>query len=77
MFVYTGYLDESGSHDGSPITVMGGIVARADQWARFEKGFANLQKRHGFRVWHSKKFRQRKGDFKDWTNDQRERCIGT
>jgi hypothetical protein len=71
MFVYTGYLDESGTHYDSPITVMGGLVARADQWKRFEDGFAGLQKKHGFRVWHSKKFRQRKGDFKGWTY---ERC---
>lgn len=70
MFIYTGYLDESGTHDDSPITVMGGIVAKADQWQRFEGGFSNLQNKHHFRVWHSKKFRQRKGDFKGWTADQ-------
>jgi hypothetical protein len=72
MFVFTGYLDESGTHGGSPATVMGGLLARAEQWKRFEDGFAKAQKRHGFRVWHSKQFRQRKGDFKGWTNGQRE-----
>jgi Protein of unknown function (DUF3800) len=70
MFVFTGYLDESGTHNDSPITVMGGIVARAEQWKHFEQGFAMLQKKHGFRVWHSKKFRQRKSDFKGWTYEQ-------
>jgi hypothetical protein len=71
MFVYTAYLDESGTHGGSPTTVIGGLLARAEQWERWENGFARLQNKHGFRVWHSKKFRQRKGDFKDWTVEQR------
>jgi hypothetical protein len=36
MFAYTAYLDESGTHDGSEITVMGGVLGRADQWKRFQ-----------------------------------------
>jgi hypothetical protein len=68
MFVYTGYLDESGTHDGSPLTVMGGVLARADQWQNFEKKFAGVQKQYGFRVWHSKKFKNKAGDFKGWTD---------
>src|SRR5262249_27170242 len=71
MFVYTAYLDESGTHGGSPSIVMGGLLARAEQWERWEKGFARLQSKHGFHVWHPKKFRQRKGDFKDWTIEER------
>jgi hypothetical protein len=70
VFVYTGYLDESGTHGGSPATVMGGFLGRAQQWEKFEKGFAKAQKEHGFRVWHSKKFKRRDGDFKGWTDDQ-------
>jgi hypothetical protein len=27
MFVYKGYLDESGTHAASPLTVMGGLLA--------------------------------------------------
>jgi len=50
---------------------MGGLLARAEQWERWDEGFARLQKKHGFRVWHSKKSRQRKGDFKGWTVEQR------
>lgn len=70
MFVFTAYLDESGTHDGSPVTVMGGLLARAEQWENFEKGFGKLQKQHGFRVWHSKKFKRRDGDFKGWSVEQ-------
>jgi hypothetical protein len=70
VFVFTGYLDESGTHAGSPATVMGGFLARADQWEKFEKAFAKAQKEHGFRVWHSKKFKRRDGDFKGWSDEQ-------
>jgi Protein of unknown function (DUF3800) len=70
MFEYTAYLDESGTHDGSPLTVMGGVLARAEQWRDFEKKFTALQKRFGFRVWHTKKFKKKAGDFKGWTDEK-------
>jgi hypothetical protein len=70
MFIFTGYLDESGTHDGSAATVMGGLLARADQWTQFEKNFAKAQKDHKFRVWHTKKFKNKRGDFKGWSDEQ-------
>ena len=69
MFVYTAYLDESGTHDGSPITVMGGVLARAEQWRDFEKKFAAVQSKYGFRVWHTKTFKRKAGDFQGWTDE--------
>jgi uncharacterized protein DUF3800 len=70
MFVYTAYLDESGTHDGLPITVMGGVLARAEQWRDFEKKFAAVQSQYGFRVWHTKKFKKKAGDFRGWTDEK-------
>jgi hypothetical protein len=70
MFIFTGYLDESGTHDGSAATVMGGLLARADQWTQFEKNFAKAQRDHKFRVWHTKKFKNKRGDFKGWSDEQ-------
>jgi hypothetical protein len=70
MFVYTAYLDESWTHQGSPFTVMGGLLARADQWEAFEKRFSSVQSQYGFKVWHTKKFRRKAGDFKGWTDEK-------
>jgi len=70
MFEFTAYLDESGTHDGSPVTVMGGILARAEQWRNFEKKFAAVQSQYGFKVWHTKKFKKRAGDFRGWTDEK-------
>jgi len=49
MFVYTAYLDESGTHGGSEVTIMGGMLARAEQWERFQKAYNELKKKCGFR----------------------------
>ncbi len=70
MFAYTAYLDESGTHEGSETTVMGGIVARADHWKGFEALFSTIQRKHGFQVFHTKKFKRKTGDFEGWTNQQ-------
>ncbi len=68
--VLTAYLDESGTHDGSPVTVMGGMLANALQWTRFEQAFGLIKKRHGFKIFHTKKFKRREGDFRGWSNEQ-------
>ena len=33
---YNAYFDESGTHDGAPVIVVGGFVATYDRWARIE-----------------------------------------
>jgi hypothetical protein len=68
--ILTAYLDESGTHDGSPVTVMGGMLANARQWEAFEKGFSKLKAVHGFQIFHTKKFKKKDGDFRGWTTDQ-------
>lgn len=59
MFVFTAYLDESGTHGDSPFTVMGGILARAEQWKAFNIGFDAIRIRYGFKVFHTKKFKKK------------------
>ena len=61
--IFTAYLNESGTHDGSPVTIMGGVLANALQWSRFEHEFRRIKKRHGFKIFHTKKFKKRSGDF--------------
>lgn len=68
--ILTAYLDESGTHDGSPVTVMGGMLANALQWARFEQAFRRIQKKHRFKIFHTKKFKKRDGNFTGWSNEQ-------
>ncbi len=68
--ILTAYLDESGTHDESPITVMGGVLASARQWERFESEFREIKKKYSFKIFHTKKFKKKSGDFAGWSNDQ-------
>lgn len=68
--IYTAYLDESGTHGGSPVTVMGGVMASAQQWADFAKQFNRVKKRYGFEVFHTKKFKALRGDFTGWPKEK-------
>ena len=70
--ILTAYLDESGTHEGSPVTVMAGILANARQWETFESEFRRIKSRHGFRVFHTKKFKKKEGDFRGWST---RRCL--
>ena len=70
MLIYTGYLDESGTHGGSAVTVMGGVLASTRQWAAFDKEFTRAKNKHGFRIFHTKKFKAKRGDFTGWSNPQ-------
>jgi Protein of unknown function (DUF3800) len=65
MFVFTAYLDESGTHGDSPVTVMGGILARAEQWKAFNIGFDAIRNRYGFKVFHTKKSRKNRATSSD------------
>jgi Protein of unknown function (DUF3800) len=72
LLAYTAYLDESGTHGGSDVTIMGGVLGRADQWKRFEAGYDKLKQKYDFNIFHTKKFKNKAGDFKGWTD---ERCF--
>ncbi len=52
--ILTAYIDESGTHSGSPITVMGGTLGTANQLRKFEIDFSRIQKEGGFTVLHAK-----------------------
>jgi Protein of unknown function (DUF3800) len=68
--ILTAYLDESGTHGGSAVTVMGGMIAKSSQWANFQRDFERAKKNYGFKVFHSKKFKRRDGDFAGWSQEK-------
>jgi hypothetical protein len=70
--IITGYLDEGHTHDGSPVTVVGGAMASARQWEAFEGAYRIIKREYGFKVFHTRKFKHKTGEFKGWSN---EKCI--
>lgn len=64
------YFDESGTHGGSPITVMSGIMGMAQQWSKFERSTARLKRKYGFSIFHAKDFKSRSGGFAGWPHEK-------
>jgi hypothetical protein len=69
--IFTAYLDESGTHAGAEVSAMGGYVADARQWRKYEKRTAKLFKRYGVKVFHAIDVRPGHADFKGWTVDRK------
>jgi hypothetical protein len=65
--ILTAYFDESGTHGGSPVTIMAGVLGTANQWLGSERELSKLKSRYGFRVFHTKEFKGRTGEFKGWS----------
>jgi hypothetical protein len=70
LVILMSYFDESGTHGGSPHTVMSGIMGSALQWDRFQTKMESIKRRHGFRVFHAKEFRAARGEFEGWPADR-------
>jgi hypothetical protein len=72
--VMTAYFDESGTHgEGSPVVTIAGFIASGDQWMAYERDLSQLLADHGVKVFHARKFRTCKGDFKGWPMTKRAR----
>lgn len=69
LFLMLGvYSDESGTHDGSSLTIMAGWIASVEQWAVLEQRWSALLALYGVRYVHAKELRHRQGPFKRWSN---------
>ena len=70
--VMSAYFDESGTHgELSPAVIMGGFLATSSQWAGYEAEMSSLLASSGVKVFHARKLRSGKDDFKDWTKTRR------
>ena len=64
--IWTAYLDESGTHDDSPIMLMGGFLGNTEQWERFNDEWRSLLKTSGVSYCHGTELVHGKKQFKDW-----------
>jgi hypothetical protein len=62
----TAYLDESGTHETSPISVMVGYLGTADQWRAFNADWTALLQTAGLRHVHAVDLFKRTKQFKEW-----------
>lgn len=70
--ILTANFDESGTHTGSPVTIMAGILGTANQWRQFQRELDKIKAKYGFHTFHSKEFKSRTGEFRGWN---RFKCL--
>jgi uncharacterized protein DUF3800 len=62
--IFSAYIDEAGTHGGSPLTVMGGYVARLGQWRHFDEKWVRMLRRYGLTHMHTIEMLQANGQFR-------------
>ncbi len=70
-------MDDSGSHDGAPVSVIAGYFGGHRRWVEFEDRWRAVLARYGVSEFHAKPFWSRdkagtriSGEYKGWSNDR-------
>lgn len=67
------YMDESGTHDGSPVVAVGAFSARPKIWRKFTTSW-NVAK-HPIKVFHSTECEALRGEFSGWSAQERNTFV--
>jgi hypothetical protein len=62
----TAHLDESGTHETSPISIMAGYLGTAEQWRAFESDWTALLQAAGLHHVHAIDLFKRTKQFREW-----------
>jgi|GEM_PF-2133681 len=73
--IFTVYIDESGTHAGSPVMLLGGRLAKLGQWVDFDTKWRRLLKRKSLAYFHGTEFRNRRDQFRGWDPDEGDRFV--
>jgi hypothetical protein len=63
------YMDESGTHGGSPVVTVGAYIAKPSQWQAWQREWNRLKK--PIQVVHAADCANQDGEFKDWDQPER------
>lgn len=68
--ILTAYYDESGTHEGSLVTVLAGFVGDVNQLVDLEIEWAKVLRKHNLTHIRAKQLYHRQGQFKGWSDDR-------
>jgi hypothetical protein len=69
------YFDESGTHYGSPVSIVAGYVATIPQWRVFETRWRKMLDAAKIEVFHMVDLENFHGEFQRWSEEQRRKLI--
>lgn len=72
FMVLTAYYDESGTHAGSPATVLAGFVGSTNDLVEFEIEWSKVLRKHNLTYPRAKHLFHRQGQHKRWADEQAE-----
>jgi len=76
MAFFHAYVDDSGSHEDSPIFVLAGYLSTVRKWRTFTRRWQDALRRMGLQSFHMSQAEARRGKpYEDWTADQRQENI--
>lgn len=75
MVNFTALLDESGTHDASPVTVMAAYVSTNNRWTRFERDARPLLQSYGVETIHATRLWGSSHDFHKWTRQKKQALL--
>lgn len=64
------YMDESGTHGGSPFVVVGAYLAQPKAWKAFTVEWNAKKKPDGIKIYHAVDCANQRNEFADWTKPQ-------
>jgi hypothetical protein len=70
FLILTAYYDESGTHAGSPITILAGFIGSVGDWVEFEREWRKVLRKHGVSHVRAKHLFHRQGQHKNWSEDR-------
>jgi hypothetical protein len=73
--VLKAYFDDSGTHAGSDVIVMGGLIAAEEKWAEMQPKWQAGLDYYGIKAMHMSHCFNGYNEFKLWSSDQKEDCI--
>jgi Protein of unknown function (DUF3800) len=71
--MFSAYFDESGTHAGSPLIVIGGVVSNDLQWRYFEAEWKDMLTEFQIPYLHMRQFAHSIGPFGSWKGDEKRR----
>jgi len=68
--VLSGYYDESGTHGGSPMTVLAGFLGPVEQWGKFDREWNKVLRKYSIEYVRAKELFHKQKQFRGWSDKQ-------